>query len=391
MRFLVRHFSLKRVVNNYSSLELVNMVQLTVEQRIFVVRNFFSTGSYIEVRRLFQNQFPGRQPPTDMTIYRNVNKYCEHGTSLNRNSSGSGRPKSGRSDENIDRVQEALEENPRGVVCRRNGLGLSASTFHRIVKIDLKWHPYKMRVRHELKPNDPSRRIRFCGWFLKKCQDRRFLSNFIIGDEAGFAMNGRVNSQNVREYAPRGQPPDFFYTRNESRKRVTVWVGLCGDGTLIGPFFFDRSVDGQGYREMLNEKVFPQLVRKFGDQFANDHFARLWWAQDGAPAHNALETREWLEEFFPNHVVALNHAVEWPPRSPDLTPCDFFLWGYVKGKVYVSPPTSIDDLKGRVRREIRNVKQDPMLIRRAVRDMVRRARICIQERGHHIERLLENK
>ncbi|GBN71564.1 hypothetical protein AVEN_99090-1 [Araneus ventricosus] len=27
----------------------------------------------------------------------------------------------------------------------------------------------------------------------------------------------------------------------------------------------------------------------------------------------------------------------WPPRSPDLTPCYFFLWGYVKDKVYVPP------------------------------------------------------
>ena len=368
------------------------MVQLTIQQRIFVVRTYFETKSYVEVRRLFQNEFPGRRPPTDMTIYRNVIKYSQHGTSLNRNSACSGRPRSGRSNENIDRVQEALEENPDGLACRRNGLGLTASTFNRICRIDLKWHPYKMRVRHELKPNDPARRIRFCQWFLNKCKDRRFLSNFVIGDEAGFAMNGRVNSQNVREYAPRGHPPpDFHYTRNESRKRITAWVGLCGDGSLIGPYFFEGSVNGQNYLVMLNEEIFPQLVHKFGSQFENGHFVRLWWAQDGAPAHNALETRDWLKEFFPNHVVALNHAVEWPPRSPDLTPCDFFLWGYVKSKVYVTPPTSVADLKERVVREIRNVKRDPLLIQRAVRDMVRRAKMCIQEGGKHIERLLENK
>ena len=126
------------------------MVQLTVEQRIFVVTTYFSTGSYVEVRRLFQRKFPGRRPPTDMTIYRNVHKYSEHGTSLNRNSAAWGRPRSGYSAENIDRVQEPLEEDPRGVVCQRNGLGLSMSTFNRIVRIDLKWHPYKTRVRHEL-------------------------------------------------------------------------------------------------------------------------------------------------------------------------------------------------------------------------------------------------
>ncbi|GBM56681.1 hypothetical protein AVEN_42056-1 [Araneus ventricosus] len=31
----------------------------------------------------------------------------------------------------------------------------------------------------------------------------------------------------------------------------------------------------------------------------------------------------------------------WPPRSPDLTPCDFFLWGYEKDKVYVPPMSTM--------------------------------------------------
>ena len=367
------------------------MVQLTLEQRVFVVTNFFSTKSYVEVQRLFRAAFPGRNPPTRMTIHRNVNKYLQHATSQNRNREASGRKRTGRSNDNIDRVQEALENNPKGIACRRNGLGLSPSTFNRIVKKDLKWHPYKIRVRHELKPTDPDRRIRFCRWFLERCRDRRFMQNFIIGDEAGFSMNGSVNTQNVREYAPSGQPPNFFYERNESRARITVWVGLCGNGKLIGPFFFEGSVNGVKYLEMLNEKVFPKLVELFGDQFDGGHFSRLWWAQDGAPAHTALDIRDWLAEFFQNHIIALHHNPEWPPRSPDLTPCDFFLWGYVKSRVFVTPPASVDDLRQRIIHEIDHVKRDQMMIRRAVRDMIRRARICIQEGGKHIERLLENK
>ena len=57
--------------------------------------------------------------------------------------------------------------------------------------------------------------------------------------EAGFAMNGKVNSQNVREYAPHGERPEINYAVNQCRERCTVWVGLCGNGTLLGPFFFD--------------------------------------------------------------------------------------------------------------------------------------------------------
>ena len=72
----------------------------------------------------------------------------------------------------------------------------------------------------------------------------------IIGDEVGFSMNARVNSQNVREYAPRGQQPNLDYVVPESRERLTVWVGFCGNGELIGPVFFDRSVSGPFYLQM---------------------------------------------------------------------------------------------------------------------------------------------
>ena len=73
------------------------------------------------------------------------------------------------------------------------------------------------------------------------------MANLIIGDEAGFAMNGKVNSQNVREYAPHGERPEINYAVNESCERCTVWVGLCGNGTLLGPFFFDGYVNSANY------------------------------------------------------------------------------------------------------------------------------------------------
>ena len=44
--------------------------------------------------------------------------------------------------------------------------------------------------------------------------------------------------------------------------------------------------------------------------------------------------------------------LEWPPRSPNLTVPDFFLWGYLKSKVYTSKPKTIDELKCNIRAEI---------------------------------------
>ena len=109
---------------------------------------------------------------------------------------------------------------------------------------------------------------------------------------------------------------------------------------------------------MLNEDVFPKLLETFGDQFRNGYFQRLWWAQDGAPAHGSNEDKEWLQEFFRQHTIALN-PVEWSPRSPELTPCDYFLWGYLKNKDYVTPPTDIDDLTQRITENAELLKRDP--------------------------------
>ena len=180
---------------------LINMVQLTKEQRVFVVKKYYETHSFLEVQRLFAIQFPDRRPPVKWSIWKNVKKYEEHGTSLNRNQKNSGRNRTSRTAENLNAVQEVLDENPTGVSCRRNGLGLSPSCFNRIAKIDLNWHPYKIHINHQLKDQDYAERIQFCEWFQNQVRNPRFLANFIIGDEAAFHLNGKVTTQNVRQYA----------------------------------------------------------------------------------------------------------------------------------------------------------------------------------------------
>ena len=53
--------------------------------------------------------------------------------------------------------------------------------------------------------------------------------------------------------------------------------------------------------------------------------------------------------------------LKWPPPSPDLTPCDFFLWGYVKALVYVPPlPANVNELKQRITIALETVNQDKL-------------------------------
>ena len=189
-------------------------MQLTIEQRIFVVKKYHETRSLNEVKTAFQVNFPNRNPPSNSTIQRNVRKYNTEGTSKNLNKDRSGRRRTTRDAQAINNVRLLLQgqqpqQHPR-ITCRRNPLAIPKSSFNRITKCDIKWHPYKMHVVQELKPGDYARRRRFCNWFLPHSHNIRFMSSIVIGDEAVFCMNGTVNTQNVRCYAPKGHPPRRF-------------------------------------------------------------------------------------------------------------------------------------------------------------------------------------
>ena len=56
--------------------------------------------------------------------------------------------------------------------------------------------------------------------------------------------------------------------------------------------------------------------------------------QEGAPPHWATVVRDYLDDTFDGNWCGRNGPIMWPPNSPDLTPPDFFLWGFVKNDVY---------------------------------------------------------
>ena len=123
-------------------------------------------------------------------------------------------------------------------------------------------------------------------------------------------MNGTVKTWNVREYALKGQVPEFVFERDESREKITMMAGLCGNETLLGPYIFDGAVNGYNYLQLINDFSFSQLQEHFNNQF-DDVFQRLWWFQDGAPAHLLRAVRHRLYEMLANRVVALYHKIKW--------------------------------------------------------------------------------
>ena len=56
----------------------------------------------------------------------------------------------------------------------------------------------------------------------------------------------------------------------------------------------------------------------------------VYFQQDRAPPYWSFIVRDFLNDQFPERWIGRGGPISWPPRSPDLTPLDFFFWGYVK-------------------------------------------------------------
>ena len=138
------------------------------------------------------------------------------------------------------------------------------------------------------------------------------------------------------------------------------------------------------YLQMINDGVVLQLEEHFERQ-VRGVFRRLWWAQDGVPAHRLIAVRDRLRELFWERVIAVNHDVEWPPRSPDLMPCDYPLWGHLKNKVFVTPPRDLDELRIRIVNVVDVLRNDRAMVRRALQGMLRRCQLCVERESGHVE------
>ena len=80
--------------------------------------------------------------------------------------------------------------------------------------------------------------------------------------------------------------------------------------------------------------------------------------------------------------------VEWPARSPDLSPLDFFLWGHLKERVYRDSPKTLTELKEAFAKEIKCNGSGE----KAVFDsMKKRVQDCIQSRGCNFKNFLFKK
>ena len=109
---------------------------------------------------------------------------------------------------------------------------------------------------------------------------------------------------------------------------------------------------------------------------------------DGAPPHFSRIARQYLNNHFPGKWIGHNEPVAWPPRSADLNPIDFHVWGHVKNEVHSTPVTNVDELWERIVATFDAIRNRTGLLERVRESMMRRLNGCVAANGQHFEHLM---
>ena len=150
--------------------------------------------------------------------------------------------------ESADAVMQVFARSPKKSLrqCFRV-IGIKKSSIHRIFRTQ-KLKPYIPRLVHSLNEDDPDKRLQFCEW-------DDFQDSIVWSDDATFKRNGKINWHNCVYWAK--ENPNIIEEKTVNLPGVAVWYGLSSRG-LIGTYFFEETVTGQTYLQML-EIMIPRL------------------------------------------------------------------------------------------------------------------------------------
>ena len=231
------------------------------------------------------------------------------------------------------------------------------------------------------------KRVSMCQWFCDKIDDvPDFLDNVWFSDEAHFLLSGHVNSKNNSFWG--STPPEFCLQRPLHSVKCTAWVAISKHG-VIGPFWFE---DDNEQSVTINTERYVQVLGKFWTALGRRRGvvrALQWFQQDGATPHTSNESLAWLRLRFPDRLISRRCDPEWSPHSPDLNPPDFYLWGYLKDRVFDNNPQTIPDLKAAITAAIKAIPREEC--GRVIEKFARRIQVCLQRWGANLEHILERQ
>jgi hypothetical protein len=158
--------------------------------------------------------------------------------------------------------------------------------------------PYKLKLLQSLSGQDKTTRRDFCTEMQERCEEDGFSESLIFSDESTFHISGKVNKENVHIWGTENLRATVQHVRDSPK--VNVFCAMSCK--IVRPLLFPRkTVTGASYLDMLINWLMSELHRE---------------------ARNYLDAN--LPQRWTRRATGDMSLTCWPPRSHDLTPCDFF-------------------------------------------------------------------
>ena len=214
-------------------------------------------------------------------------------------------------------------------------------------------------------------------WNLYRLLRKNRWMKVVTCDEAWFYLKdsrGKTSIQYLRANQKRNQAE--VLTRVTHSKGVMVWIAFCADGFFI-PIFVTpgAKIDSDYYCSNVIKPFYREYIKRYPDN-------NLLFHQDSAPAHVSRKTTAFMDSLRLQYIT--KH--QWMPSSPDCSPCDYWLFGYLKNRMKRRKAKTINGLKKVLKDEVKKIPLT--MIHNALRSWPRRCRLVYYNKGHNIENLL---
>ena len=152
---------------------------------------------------------------------------------------------------------------------------------------------------------------------------------------------------------------------------------VCSSGRIADrSFHLGRSSYRKGVPQISTGEL-PQLL----EDVPLDKRSRIYFQHDGAPPHSSRGVKNFLNYRFPGRWIGRCGPHHWPARSPDLSPLDYFVWGWMKELVYSEKLETRDALLGRILDAADYIRHSQLKLLRATRAVHNQAAVCVAAGG----------
>ncbi len=309
--------------------------------------------------------------------YKTIRKLRQSG-SADRAPRQFNRPK--RTPDLVRRVRQSIEKQPRqslNKLAQKNSV--SDRTVRRVVK-DLGYRSYARTPAHKITPAGKAQRLKKAQNLLNKIKHEDAGKAILFSDEKYFTLAQYSNQRNDQIVVRQGEidniRDDLRHVQHQQRATGIMFLGvISSDGKIAPPIFVPSGVkiNADEYVGILRRHLKPWIDANYPNP------ASYVFQQDGASAHTAKKTQEYLHQegwsFWDKSV--------WPASSPDLAPLDYSIWDKVAGVACREEAPNLQTLRRRVARAWRQLEPD--YIRSTCRAFQTRLEAVISGGGGRIE------